>query len=204
MALWADSVPQTQAFKHRPSNTGLQTQASTGGRPIPRGRRFIRGDLGINGAEKGRSSTPCRSAPPRSFGLRLDLPVASKLLTPSGIRLAVEDEVVDSKRVTPARRRDADEPLDGGHLGRLSGTEQGQRVAGGHGPPGPADPVEAPVAPRASSSRADSGVRALRGRIHRGYQQALSGCPNAGCSNARWPMADGAVECPYTTLIPAG
>jgi|GEM_PF-3564666 len=37
-------------------------------------------------------------------------PVASKRLTPCVIGLAVEDEVVDSKSVTPAKRRDADEP----------------------------------------------------------------------------------------------
>ena len=37
-------------------------------------------------------------------------PVALKLLTPCGMGLAVGDEVVDSKKVTQVRRRNADEP----------------------------------------------------------------------------------------------
>ena len=40
----------------------------------------------------------------------MSYPVALKLLAPCGTGLAVGDEVVDSKRVTPVRSREADEP----------------------------------------------------------------------------------------------
>jgi hypothetical protein len=40
----------------------------------------------------------------------MSYPVTAKLLTPCGTGLAVGDEVVDSKRVTPVRSREADEP----------------------------------------------------------------------------------------------
>jgi hypothetical protein len=66
----------------------------------------------LNGADAGEETADVAQYGKLCDGIYMEPPVASKVLTPGRVGRESLEKVVDSKRMTPATERDADEPKD--------------------------------------------------------------------------------------------